>query len=336
MTKWIADFEVEGHLCFEQHKAKVKYIDPNRAYEVHLKNLHTALDSNPPLLSAQVLLEAENIQSAAEVSKEQLREFLDILSFVTNHTFRIHAPIRVLDWTPGLTMRDFIQMKAFPGDDIPLPGLKQELLDTVHELCSRDIQPRLRRAFKWFAQGVRSTLLDDQFQYFWFAIELVAEIVKSPDPVPDVCQKCHNPLYCRQCEEISMHRPFNRQAIAQLISKVVKNDPDRATRLFLKVRNMLLHGDEIVNIEAEIAMPMSRVVNNIGKMAWIALLDTFKVEKPTRLNVIEISIYTHQTLATTLVGQMGGGGDPNNPQIEDFGHVKIEQIRDSNNDNVNT
>jgi hypothetical protein len=79
--------------------------------------------------------------------------------------------------------------------------------------------PRLRRAMKWFANGVSTRFYDDQFVYFWLVVELIAQNAKDPTPVPDKCPKCQGPLFCETCKTVPTHRPYQKQAIEQLFIK---------------------------------------------------------------------------------------------------------------------
>ncbi len=325
----MADFEVEGHVCVREKTAKLRYVHSEPQYEVHIRNLKTEPGADPPLLSVQVISDAGSASDAAENSRIHLKVFLDTLAFVTNAKYSIRCLLQVADWSPGLKERDCVQYQRFPGHHLPIPGLDQSILDTVAALHAHPLDPRLRRALKWFALGVSDIYLDDQFQHFWFVLEIAAEVTKNSESVPDRCQRCKTPLFCPTCAEIPTHRPFPKQAIRQLIERSVPKDAEKTFEIFLKVRNALLHGEEVAEIEATIEYSMDKVVNIAGHVAWKGLLNALApaiVGK--KLNILQTNIYTHDTLDAGVVMKVGAFGDPNDPQIDELPKLQISMTID--------
>lgn len=104
---------------------------------------------------------------------------------------------------------------------------------------------------------IASKAPDDQFTFFWLVIELIAQVIKEPAPVPDRCPKCKTPLYCSDCQATPLHRPYARQAIEQLFGKYCSDEPEEFYRRANEARNMLIHGEDVEAIEAALAMPFS-------------------------------------------------------------------------------
>jgi len=325
MVRWLTDYEIETHLSISDG-SRLVYVDPRGLFEVHLTNLRTDPGIDTPLLSAQVILAAEDEDAAVSQSREILKFFLDTLAFVSNTPFGIHQIVRVVDWSPGLSQRNCIQFKGFVGADLPIPALDQRLLETVRALHKTEIRPRLCRALKWFSQGVGSIYLDDQFQYFWFVLELVAELIKDPERVPDLCPKCRAALFCPSCQTTPTHRPFPKQAINQLIDRLVLDKPDEAFGRFLDVRNKLLHGEEIRDIETALSISMPDVVDEIGQVAWKALLYSFGSAVDGTRDFLQVNSYTHKVLRYKCYLIVGAGADPDNPRVEDLPSIQISLI----------
>lgn len=326
MTKWIADYEVVSHLSLATNDLKLKYIDPANLNEIHIKNLSIKPPLEKPLLSLQVILENEDIEGVQDKSREYLKYFLNLLSLVTNSKFEIHRLIRIIDWTPGIDMRDCHQFLEAPDPNIPFPLLETKFLDSVSTLMkSSGINDDLRRALRWFSRGVGASYLDEQFQYFWFALETIAEKDKDRSKVPDQCPKCSGPLYCEACKETPMHRPFPKQAIEQLIKKVVKVDPEKLYASLSKIRNALLHGDDTDEIEKALLVDMSKLVDILGKVVWVSLINSFK--PPTDSNgfaFLKANMYSHRKIVTTAVMKLGSGACKDNPEIESVAKVDIK------------
>jgi hypothetical protein len=324
----MANYEVESYISIPDAEGVLRYRHDEPKFEITIRNLHTQPGSDPPLLSAQVFLEADDPRVAAEESREHLKLFLDSLAFVANAHLDIRSLLHVADWTPALEHRDFIQYRRFPGDDVPFQVLRQELVDTVESLHKLGVGPKLRRALKWFALGVKSTYFDEQFQYFWFVVEIAAELTKDPTKVPDCCPMCGTALYCATCNETPMHRPFPKQAIQQLIGRIIRDNPADAHKTFLKVRNALLHGEDIAEIEQTIDQPMEKVVNILGRVAWVALLQSFGKLPPGRFSFLETNLYTHQTLNVGIVGQFSPQPPGVQPSLDDLPNIEISMIID--------
>jgi len=305
----------------------LEFRHPQNAYEVHIKDLSTTPGIELPLLSTQVILESESLKEASQIARDDLQFFLDMLSFVTNSKFSIHCLVRVADWTPGLDMRECLQYKGFPATDRPYPFLDESYLKTIDTLLRTDYDNSVKRALKWFGRGISSIYLDDQFQCFWFVIELLAERFKNVERVPDLCQKCRSPLFCESCQETPKHRPYPKQAIQQLISKLVKGEPEKLFQNLSDIRNGIMHGDEIKAIEKRYSLDVAEMVNIVGNVAWMAIFYSFKMRSGSqKVTVIGRSKFTNETATVCVHYSVGCKGDKDNPRIEDLpmGQISME------------
>lgn len=331
MTKWVADFEVESALSVSDVAEKLIFNHPHALYEIHISNTTKVSTEAFPLLSVQVIFEAEDISLAGDIAKQHLQVFLNALTFVTNHKFSTHHLLRIVDWTPGLEMRECYQFKRFGEIDSPLPLLENTYLDTLMILLKGNINQSIKRALKWFSRGISSTSMDDQFQCFWFVIELLAETMKPSVKVPDKCPKCQEPLFCTNCNETPTHRPFPKQAILHLIKKQVKGEPEKLFDKLSKIRNAVMHGDEISKIEKDFSVSFEDYVDTIGKVSWAAILNSFLTNserEEEQINFIDVSRYVHYELTTKLHMKIGCP-DKDNPQIEKVPLVEINMIREN-------
>jgi hypothetical protein len=162
--------------------------------------------------------------------------------------------------------------------------------------------------------------MEDQFQLFWFVIELIAVSKKEPELVADKCQKCREELYCEACNEISKHRPFEKQAIEILLNK--SGLPQQLIDDLFYVRNNLMHGEPREKIEAKVksrepSFEFHQIVDWIGKVAWTVILNAF-VKPPGEHQplFLQVSTYVNWKRSVTAHIIIGVGGDPNNPKIE--------------------
>jgi len=186
---------------------------------------------------------------------------------------------QIFNWEPGNdgNRECYYYTPRGAHDGGPFDALSQALLDSIGMLQAHSPNPRLRRALKWFANGVSSRFYDDQFVYFWLALELIAQNAKEPAPVSDKCPKCQEPLFCEICKTFPTHRPYQKQAIEQLFVKTCadKNQGAELFRNASEARNMLMHGDEVRAIEEALALQFGDLVDKLGGLAWTCVLNQF-------------------------------------------------------------
>jgi hypothetical protein len=120
--------------------------------------------------------------------------------------------------------------------------------------------------------------MDDQFTYFWFALEIVAEFQKPADKVNDKCPRCQSALYCEKCETHPQHRPYAKQAIRALLMEADNDCDDATVALLDKTRNSLMHGATLKEIEGSLPDPHESVVDTLGRLLWKALVKQFPRE----------------------------------------------------------
>lgn len=147
--------------------------------------------------------------------------------------------------------------------------------------------------------------------------------------INDACPKCGEALYCETCNSHPKHKPYPKQAIKHLLSLMVSENSDEIFKILNKIRNALMHGDDIKDIEASLDIEFSDYVNKIGQIAWVSLFNTFanSFDEPIKkqLNLIRVNIYSHMTLTTNVVLSFRGK-DPNDPKIEELPNLEVSAV----------
>lgn len=324
MTHWIAQLEVEAEIVLAEGAAPFEYHDPRRGYRVRLQNRSVRPLVETPLLEMQLEFDAPDLKSADALVKPLAREFLYWLSFVTTSGFRPARVERLIDWTPGLTVREQFYYHA-DTTDMPQTALVADFAATIALFNTNEVPVEVRRAVRWFANGIRAELPDDQFQYFFFVLEILAEFRKSPERVPDRCPKCRGELSCVQCNEVPLHRPYAKQAIRQLIESIVKKGVDEAFTTIDTARNALMHGRSVEELEEELPIPFEELVDRTGRVAWQAIMTSLPLPPGEhRPAMMQATTFLHRSLTVVAHVQMGSkGGDPNHPRLEDQGTMQI-------------
>jgi len=275
MPRWLMKFAVEAHLGTKADVAELVFKHPNGAYEVHLQNGDVRPGIELPLLLAYVLFDSENIDAAAIEGPRHLDGFIDTLVFCTGSRFRNRSRLALFDWTPGVRERHGRIYKTQPDPNVPQLILDESLIPAL-ETCLVGVEAEaVRRATRWFSNGVSASHQDEQFQMFWFAVETAASSL-SMDPVPDRCARCREPLFCPKCQELAAHKPYPKQKIEELFKKHLTS---HAEELFLAVsdmRNALSHGDKISEVEKKHGHTLAQLVDVVGKVAWVVLFDAIR------------------------------------------------------------
>jgi hypothetical protein len=327
MTKFLANWEVESDIILPPEVPVLRYEHPTELFTAFLRNIPEER-SDLTFLSMQLVFSAPSLTEAKLVGEQLAKEFLNYLCFTSNLKVRLRSILQIFNWEPNTTgIREALYYsRSYAQDDAPYEALDQTLLETINLLQTHPITPRVRRALKWFANGITSIFPDDQFTYFWFVIELIAQVIKEPTPVSDKCPTCANPLYCPHCNATPLHRPYPKQAIEQLFHKYINDKPAEFYNVANEARNLLLHGEEVSTVEARHGIEFSRLVNDVGRLAYISIINQFVPvlvnRQPTPM-FLQASHYVRMNMSGVAHFQIGFTPDLQNPDPALFPKVQM-------------
>lgn len=276
MTRFMGNWEVESDIILPEDTAYIRHDHPQGLYTAFFRNIPEKRNELT-YLSMQLIFDAPSIKEAKSVGEIIAKHFLEYLSFASNLKARLRGILHIFNWEQdGKQIREALYFsRSHPNSDAPYDALDKELLDTIALLQTHPLEPRLKRALKWFSTALAARSPDDQFTYFWFVVEVVAQLAKESTRVPDKCPTCKAPLYCPDCQATPLHRPYPKQAIEQLFHKVINDHPAAFYAVASDARNMLLHGEEVTAIEAKHNVEFPVLVNHLGQLAWYAILNQF-------------------------------------------------------------
>jgi len=141
---------------------------------------------------------------------------------------------------------------------------------------------------------------------------------KAVARVPDRCAICNSPLYCETCQCTPTHRPFAKQALKQLIDRMSGTWPE-AFDIINAVRNGVMHGESIDEIQTKITMPFAQVADRTGILAWNAIILSISYSPGAQtLQLAATNTFIRQTLIMKVRMLLGSYGDPNNPTLENM------------------
>ncbi|MGA6826671.1 methylamine utilization protein MauJ [Nitrospira sp. NS4] len=251
---------------------------PKCDFQARIRNIVRNDYSAPFLLSLELIFEAPSLKEAPDIADERLAECLNMIALVTGAGIRRHRIKQIVDCTPVSGMRECLVWVDSAGHEDPQPFLDQNIMGSMERLLQSDLPSAVRRAMRWYRIGLHESIADDQFQYFWFALEILAEHQKSTEKVADKCPQCKSPLYCENCKTHPTHRPYAKQAIRDLIQAADKTCKEETIEALDKTRNALMHGRTLAEIEADRFNTGQHIVDVLGEIVFKALVNQFPKE----------------------------------------------------------
>jgi methylamine utilization protein MauJ len=276
----VANYEIRSAVSVVADDLVLTINDPGGAFKARIKNIPRSEFTRPFLLSLHIYFEAPDLEEAKEVAEKLMANCLNMLAFTTGSGFRKHRIRQIVDAETSTKkgMRDVLMWGEKVEYDDPQPFLREEISSSIERLLEHDVPPAIMRALRWYRLGIDAASPDDQFTYFWFALEIVAEFQKPTEKVHDKCPHCQSQLFCEQCEKHPVHRPYAKQAIQALMKAADQECDDATVGLLNKTRNSLMHGVTLREIESKLPDPHEHVVDILGRILWKALVTQFPKE----------------------------------------------------------
>lgn len=274
----VANFEIKAESSVVSDDLRLEIKHPQGLYRALIKNIPRADYSTPFVLSLHLYYDAPDLDAAKDIATERLADCLNMLAFTVGSAFSLNRIRQIVDCTPETGMRDVRFWSDAIDHEDPQPFLDEQITKTIERLSEFQISPAIRRAMRWYRLGINATVPDDQFQCFWFALEIIAEAQKGKEKVPSNCPHCTSPLFCESCKTHPKHRPYPKQAIQALLIAVDKECDDVMFKRLDKTRNGLMHGETLEEIENEQSGEEKHIVDTLGNLVWKALISQFPRE----------------------------------------------------------
>jgi len=326
----IANYEIESEISVVSDDVRLKLQHPNGQFQARIKNIVRDDYSTPFLLSLQITFEAPSLKEAQDIAQDKLVECLNMLSFATGASVRRHRTKQIVDCTPASGMRDSLVWADSVGHEDPNPFLDEDIIVSIERLLQFDPPPAVRRALRWYRIGIHASVPEDQFQYFWFALEILAEYQKAPEKVTDRCPDCKSPLYCETCKTHPTHRPYAKQAIRALIQAVEKACDEETLEALDKARNALMHGATLKEIENKLPKSGEDIVDVLGRILFKALVHQFPIELfKERIHFGSPTTYVHRTMTGIAhVSTVVPKGEDGELDLDSFTGLKVSMVTD--------
>lgn len=296
--KFVAHYEIKSAVSVYEDNKWFTIEHPKGLFRARIRNIPRKDFSSPFLLTLHLSFEAENLESAREACDEWLADCLNILALTTGCSFMKHRIRQIVDNSNDSNLKTLLMWGDNIDYDDPQPIFDERFATSLEKLLAFDLPAPIRRAMRWYRLGINALMPDDQFQFFWFALELVANYNKSTDKVSDQCPQCKSPLFCESCNTYPQHKPYIKQAIQALIKSIVKDCDDAIIKMLGDTRNALMHGGTLREIEEKLPHPHEEVVDLLGRIVFEILINQFPM-KILKDGIIigRPSTYVHQTIS---------------------------------------
>lgn len=324
----VANYEIKSDVSVIEDDLWLKFKHPKGLYRARIRNITRKDFSTPFLLALHLTFETPSLQEAKAIADERLADCLNILALVTASTFVRHRIRQIVDCTPGDPMRSILFWGDAIGNEDPQPILNNRFMDSVERLLAFDTPPAIRRALRWYRLGINATNPDDQYQYFWFALEILAVYQEAPEKVADKCPDCKSDLFCKTCEKYPLHKPYPKQKIRALIKAVDKEVVDSTVDLLDETRNALMHGKTLKEIEEKLPKPHEEIVDVLGRILFNALVYQFPTEVKENVIATNPTTYVHRTLTGIATIQTIVPVDEDGEFDLSFSGTKMEMVTD--------
>jgi hypothetical protein len=261
------DFHVATDLVLPVKAPDVTLRGPNNL-TCKLHNGAVDKDGHVSELIAVVVAEVTSMDRAENELRGLLASQLDLFAFVVQSRFQILSPIRAIEWEPRLKKR---HGRIFHEQDPyypPAPDLAPEFGTSINQLNDATLPDYVRAALKLFRYGLLGRYPEDQFMYFWLAVEILAENSKGAEAIAIPCGKCGRPLVC-ECGAQVVRKPMPKDAINQLISNI--GWPPEFSKPLFDARNALMHGASVETVEKVTGESMAALMDTLGELCSRAI-----------------------------------------------------------------
>lgn len=317
------DYRVIGDLVLLPEVPNLE-IEIQEGYTISFKNGEVNEEGHTINLILTIIGPGTSIETAEKELRNILAQKLDLLTFVTHSRFKIVAPIKLIEWDEGEKDRMF---KAFHTVDAcypPDPELIIEYLNTIVSLEEVAPPKFTRTALKYFRYGLLDEQADDQFMRLWLSLEIIAENIKDKEKVPINCPECKTAMICNVCGTEPTRVPMAKQAIEHLIFKVFGDEGEDVAKRQFETRNGLMHGRSTESIEKKCKMPMSELVDELGTLAWNAIMSTFTIRDEVSLHFGHRGgSFTNKVITASVTGRFEHPDDSAHPEDDKIPNVKI-------------
>ena len=321
--RFIAQFDLKSDIDMpiDIEKHPFRWVDGDCILVI--RNVTKKDDERLVTLRCNMEFESQGLDHAQRDFADRILSLLDIMSLVSHAIFTFERLHKIFDWSATLKVRSGLIFCYDPPEYSPDHVFDKKLIATANLLQQATMDSQILSALRWFRLGILADVSEDQFQKFWFALELLAQYKKGNQKVHDLCPRCQGALYCETCNTYPMHRPYQKQAI-ESIWREFAPDQLELFSIMNEARNAVLHGTSPSKIEATTGMPLHEMVDPLARVTWKGLIAEVaaalpKEERPYDLRLSVANTFVKWNLSAAVRVSTAIPLGPNGaPDIERF------------------
>lgn len=269
--KFIAQFDIASDVSVTEDAANLSIRSPDGDFSLVVREVTLREGEQVAKLRCNMEFQSASLQVAKHDFIECVLNVLDMMSLLTHAKFEFNRLHKIFDWTPDKTTRSGLIFVHDPPEMAPERILDKKFFEAANLLQHAILNDRLLSALRWFRLGTIAEAPQEQFQNFWFSLELLSQHKKETDRVHDLCPKCREALYCKTCDTHPMHRPYPKQAI-ESVWKEIAPDKLELFHVMDKTRNKLMHGVAASKIEVITGVSLHELIDPLARVAWRGLI----------------------------------------------------------------
>jgi hypothetical protein len=167
-----------------------------------------------------------------------------------------------------------------PEWDTAEPALDDKWMDTAQRLMAMGSSEAQQAAMRWYRLAIQAKITDEQFSYFWFALEIAAETLKGTEKVASKCPKCGTSLFCETCATHPTHRRYPGEAVHKVIERVHPEGAEEVFKTLQTIRHKLMHGGRIASVIDKLPCTEQQAIDRLASVTWSAITDMFTKPDP--------------------------------------------------------
>lgn len=322
----LADFQLESDLRLPDGDPPMVIASAADQFRATITNIGSG-SQEQGMLACRLVFENPEFDESEEVALQKVVKLVNALAYTTNRKFGIDRLHKLIEWTPGIRQRRARIFHRSPLDHRAEPALAPQFGQTAQYLLECQGGEQQQSALRWYRLGIQAASPDEQFSYFWFALEIVAQVLRSTARVPSKCSTCQGPLYCERCQTHPTHRPYPGEAIRQAVTRFQAENPDEVFETLQQIRHTLMHGDRLQSIEHELPCTVDQAVTKLAHITWNAIGALFDASRGTAPQQSLMFGHPQTVLRRTLVASVDVLTellrDHDSPKIENFPEINI-------------
>jgi len=245
--KCISEYDLTSEVGLIKDAKTLRFSHPKNNFVASIRRSDAPCQEDRRALRIWIEFDCDSLLVAKDVSDKYLASIMSALSYLTSGSVVMMKINRIIDWTPELYEREALYYHHSQANDAPFDILDSEIVNSLGSIFPHCEDDNLRQSMRWFRLALNQEINDDILYCFWRSIEILVPLFKDITKVNDLCPVCRSPLYCEKCESHTMHRPYPKQTMKEMVTREAQDDGSIFEKLN-GIRNALAHGESLSTI----------------------------------------------------------------------------------------